>query len=163
MHINMLCPPPGSLQAPHHSQSPARPVLRTPPPPVRPLLPPPGPRPLRCHRGIPPGPLPPPDDFRPRIWDCRYSVGRKRNNGDGSSSQTWMRVTPRHKGSGKNSLLNGEVTGLTNQGDVKWGGRRRHELLLADLPISLGFLLVFCRHSPLLRERLRRHRPYAPY
>ena len=73
-------------------------------PPFAPSRPQPGHRPLYGYTARPPTA---PADFRPQIWDCTYSLGRKRNNGDGSSSQTGMRVTPRHKGSGYNSLLNG--------------------------------------------------------
>ena len=69
----------------------------------------------------------------PRIWNRRYSLGRKRNNGDCSTSQTGMRVRPRHKGSGYNSLINRGVTDITNEGAIKWGGRRLHKLLLPAL------------------------------
>ena len=37
MHIDRLCPPSGSLQAPHPSQAPPRPGVRTPPTTVRPV------------------------------------------------------------------------------------------------------------------------------
>ena len=79
-----------------------------------------GPRPLQCHRGKPAGHRP----CRPclRTWNMIYSLGRKRNKGDGSRSQTGMRVTPRHNGMTSAGYTSAR-TKLLSSGEVALGMR----------------------------------------
>ena len=150
--LDRLCPPAGPFKPRFLAGHPSAPDCTPRRHRFAPSRPQHGPRPLRCHRGKPAGHRPCRASLR--TWNMRYSLGRKRNKGDGSRSQTGMRVTPRHNGMSNTSLHNGGVTNLPNQINVKWGGRPRHELLLPAWPMSFPGDCRNCKHSPLLRERL---------
>ena len=92
-------------------------------PPFAPSRPQPGPRPVRCHLGIPHGPIPalPVDALAFGIVDILW--GRNATVGT---------VPPRKLGCGLNLAARGRIitrylmgglTDLTNQGAIKWGGR----------------------------------------
>ena len=119
-------PPPGRLHVPHPSQSPRR-------PPFAPSRPQPGPRPVRCHLGIPHGPIPalPVDALAFGIVDIPWC----RNATVGT-------VPPRKLGCGLNLAARGRIitrylmgglTDLTNQGAIKWVGRCEPKFLLSAL------------------------------
>ena len=122
-------------------------------PPFAPSRPQPGPRPVRCHLGIPHGPIPalPVDALAFGIVDIPWC--RNATVGTAPPRKLGCGLNLAARGRIKTRYLMGRLTDLTNEDAIKWVGRSQHKLLLAALnSCRSSFRSQQHLHTSLLQE-----------